>query len=108
MYGLATIQRMNAEAARNGAMTVLKTPEDARLDRLRGIKQVPEDCGLDDDDMIENMMVDSSGFGAPGELAYTQDQFSDRLQEIIEEHGPIQIGMTSQGQFQVYVGVWPA
>ncbi len=48
----------------------------------------------------EELFVDSSGFGRPGEAAMTQEQFLDKL-EIGKGYA-----IREAGEFQVYVGVY--
>lgn len=57
-------------------------------------------------ELVEELFVDSSGFGAPDELALTQDQFYKKLSELLTEHGELYATITGQGQFQVYVGLF--
>lgn len=56
--------------------------------------------------LIENLFVDSSGFGQPDEPACTQNQFIQKLTEIINTHGAVHATLTGVGQFQVYVGLF--
>lgn len=107
MYSLSTIKELNRKAVSRGKKPILlSTPEEATVDALaqRKIKHVTG--AWVDKEPTETLFVDHSGFGGPGEMAYTQEQFSKRLQELIIEHGPIRVGITESGQFQSYVGVW--
>jgi hypothetical protein len=56
--------------------------------------------------LLDNLFVDSSGFGAPDEPAYTQSQFMNKLNELLDKHGKVTTTITDAGQFQVYVGVF--
>lgn len=49
-------------------------------------------------EMTEEIMVDSSGMGSPGEPALTVPQLLDRLKPGMG------YGITSTGQFQLYLG----
>ena len=48
----------------------------------------------------DNMFVDSSGFGKPGEPALTIEQFYKQIK------AGLAYGVTEAGQFQVHVGVF--
>lgn len=50
----------------------------------------------------EALLVDSTGFGDRGELALTQEQFS----EFIQRHPGYGYAITEAGQFQVVVAVY--
>jgi hypothetical protein len=54
--------------------------------------------------LVEEMFVDSSGFGAENEPALTVNQFDKKVKELIEKEGELQAKMTNCGQFQVYIG----
>jgi hypothetical protein len=56
--------------------------------------------------LIDNLFVDSSGFGMPGEPAYTQSGFEKKMTELLDKHGEVYTTITGQGMFQVYVGVF--
>ncbi len=55
---------------------------------------------------IENLFIDSSGWGSPSEPALTGPQLENELRRIIAEHGPVTVKITSAGQFQVNMGVF--
>lgn len=60
-------------------------------------------------ELVEEYFVDSSGFGLDSEPAYTVDQFLGKLGELLtrEEYANgLTAKITSQGQFQVYVGLF--
>jgi hypothetical protein len=57
-------------------------------------------------ELIENLFVDSSGWGAEDEPALTAGQFEKKLLDIIKEHGPVYAFLTDAGQFQVYLGLF--
>jgi hypothetical protein len=54
----------------------------------------------------DDLFVDSSGWGLPGEPALTLDQFKARIGELLTVHPVLYVGVTEIGQFQCYVGVW--
>lgn len=56
--------------------------------------------------LIENIMVDNSGFGRDEELAYTRGQFESHLINLLNEHGSLTAKITEVGQFQVYIGLF--
>ncbi len=63
--------------------------------------------GLDEThERVETLFVDTSGWGAEDEPALTLTQLEARLRELVEEHGPVQVATTDQGQFQAHLGVW--
>ncbi len=51
---------------------------------------------------VDEFFVDSSGFGQPGELALTKDQFLSKVKKGLA------YAITRIGQFQVYVTVYKA
>lgn len=55
---------------------------------------------------IENLFVDSSGFGAENEPAMTIPFFERRLLELLGKYGVIYSAITSAGQFQVNIGIY--
>lgn len=58
-------------------------------------------------ELIDNLFVDSSGFGQENEPAYTSSQFERELTRIIAENGGmVYATITGVGQFQVYVGLF--
>lgn len=50
--------------------------------------------------------VDSSGFGSPSEPALTDSQFRTELLAYLREHPDHGFGITSVGQFQVFVSAF--
>jgi hypothetical protein len=56
--------------------------------------------------LIENLFVDSSGFGSTGEMALTTEEMEIKLFDFCGEHGSIYTFITSSGQFQVNIGVY--
>lgn len=58
-------------------------------------------------ELIQELFVDSSGFGADDEPALTQNRFMNELSRIIaENNGRVYATITNAGQFQVYVGLF--
>lgn len=57
-------------------------------------------------ELIEELFVDSSGFGQEGEAALTSSQFERALAALIDKHGALTAKVTNAGQFQVYVGLF--
>ena len=57
-------------------------------------------------ELIDNLFVDSSGFGSDSEPALTVDSFRSQLTRIVKEHGAVYSTITNQGMFQVYVGLF--
>ena len=56
--------------------------------------------------MIDDVMVDSSGFGSPGEPALTMGEFLDRMRNDLKEKKNLGYAIVEEGQFQVVVGVF--
>lgn len=56
--------------------------------------------------LIEELFVDSSGFGSPSEPAYTQSQFTETLKKILTDYPTVYTAITNAGQFQVYIWVF--
>ena len=54
----------------------------------------------------KDLFCDSSGFGQSDELALTQEQLVEKIQELVSEYGTIYAYITDVGQFQVYIGVY--
>jgi hypothetical protein len=56
---------------------------------------------------VATLFCDSSGFGRSSEAALTKDQALVKASELLKAHsGPLYVGLTGIGQFQVYVTVW--
>lgn len=116
MYGLETIKAMNAEAgdkARASGVQPLTLDDLADVDRLfvEHSLSIPA-LGDSTDDVeaeeLEVLFCDTSGWGAPNEPALTLAQFEAKVRALVEEHGPIMLGVGETGQFQAYVHVWRA
>ena len=57
-------------------------------------------------ELVENLFVDNSRMGADNEPALTVSQFEKRVAELLKEYGALIAKITSEGQFQVYVGLF--
>lgn len=55
-------------------------------------------------ELIKELFVDNSGLGEENEPALTRGQFIKEVEKLITEHGALTSKITSEGQFQVYVG----
>jgi len=55
---------------------------------------------------IQNLFADSSGFGQEGEASLTPSQLLKELEAIVSEHGTVYTFISSQGHFQVNIGVY--
>lgn len=56
--------------------------------------------------LLEELFVDSSGFGTDNELALTTEQLEVKLFDFCGEYGEIYTFITNEGQFQIYLGVY--
>lgn len=57
-------------------------------------------------ELVDELFVDSSGFGQDGEAALTTGQLEQRLKHLLAEHGTLHAFITGAGMFQVYVGLF--
>jgi hypothetical protein len=57
-------------------------------------------------ELVEEWFCDSSGFGTDDEPALSSRQLKDKLKEYTRKPGTYGFGVTSVGQFQVYLGVF--
>lgn len=56
---------------------------------------------------VDELFVDSSGFGDESEPALTARQLNQKLLELLQKYkGPVGIAITEVGQFQLYLGVF--
>ncbi len=53
---------------------------------------------------IDELFVDSSGFGVESEPALTVSSFETKVKNLLKEHGTLYTCITEAGMFQVYVG----
>jgi len=56
--------------------------------------------------LIQNLFVDSSGWGTTGEMALTTEEMEVKLLDLCSEYGSVYTFITSSGQFQVNIGVY--
>lgn len=56
--------------------------------------------------LIDELFVDSSGFGSETEPALTRNGFEDKLKDLLKEHGQLTAKITGAGMFQVYIGLF--
>ncbi|CAK0779636.1 hypothetical protein CCP2SC5_920023 [Azospirillaceae bacterium] len=109
MYSLETLKSLNDEE-------VKKYFEEKPLKRVLIPKDVfssPDYTGADIDGIaehftvkkLEEYFVDSSGFGSPGEPAYTIADFTAIISGLLRSNHKRQYyaAITGSGQFQVYV-----
>lgn len=57
-------------------------------------------------ELVDELFVDSSGFGQDGEAALTTGQLEQRLKHLLAEHGTLHAFITGAGMFQVYIGLF--
>jgi len=57
-------------------------------------------------ELVDETLVDSSGFGMENEPADTPDQYNKKVATLLEEHGALTAKITGVGMFQVYVGLF--
>lgn len=114
MFSSDTIASLNADAALAAAQKNLEPfiPWDADEIGIIGaefFRSIPNLGSLDISDTwdhVEDTLVDSSGFGQPGEPALTIDQALDFVIDHANESGSRGFAVTSQGQFQVVLSVF--
>jgi len=78
MYSLSVIQDMNRKAAQAAKG---KKPYKAKADGDTGVRSMPNfgDYRPAGFELEEELFVDSSGFGSPGEPALTFEQFLNKV-----------------------------
>ncbi len=106
MYSIEQIQQMNREAAvaaaEAGQVPMNVWPQTFEDD----IRAIPHVGTTDIDGFCElaEYFVDASGFGEPGEAAYTFPEFVKLGLALIEENDEsLYWAITSAGQFQVHI-----
>jgi len=111
MYDLATIQQMNEEAAAQAREERVEPlalepgfswPPPTPIPHIGTMEDAVDECC----ERVDTLFVDATGWGDDNEPALTQDQFRDKLREMVSEHGTLHVAIISAGQFQVHVGVW--
>jgi hypothetical protein len=55
---------------------------------------------------LDDLFVDSSGWGSPGEPALTLDAFKEKLAGYAKTGDTYGFGVSQAGQFQVYVSIY--
>ncbi len=107
MMGIETIQQQARDAAIEAAETNA-VPFNYGVMDVDGFETFPfpflGDYVPDGWEQVDTHFVDSSGFGEPGELALTADQFRDVIRERIDANPRVGWAIVQAGQFQVYVG----
>jgi hypothetical protein len=69
-----------------------------------GVDEAKFEVAVDeDDDALDDLMVDHSGFGREGERALTQKQFLALLKKEVEAKRGYGYAVTSVGQFQLFI-----
>lgn len=70
--------------------------------------QLIEDIkNMDSFALVEELFVDSSGFGLPTEMALTQRQLETKMETMLKEHNnELYTFITDVGQFQLYLGIY--
>lgn len=113
MWSLDTIRAMNARAAAKARKQRLEPFLLSSADQIDEMPPFPfpnmgdESDRLDKEyERIDSLFCDASGFGSPSEPAFTAEQLRSKLRRLVEEHGEVLLAIESEGEFQVYVGVW--
>ena len=65
-----------------------------------------EDINESNFTQVDELFVDSSGFGGTSEPALTQQQMFDKLNDLCNKYGELHTFLNDVGQFQVYVGIY--
>ena len=101
MYSLETINSMNRKVTNKAEHHGLR-PFVAECDNDKKVFKCPNlgDYVPKGWEKIEDLFVDSSGWGSLGEPALTKEQF---LAKVRKGFG---YAITERGQFQVYIGVF--
>lgn len=113
MFGLETIIEMNKEAgdqARERGLVPFLLEDSSQLDVMPPFPfpNIGDDSVEVDKlhERVTSLFCDKSGFGALDEPALTIEQLMEALTGLLDEHGPLQLAIESEGQFQLYIGVW--
>ena len=88
-------------------MNKMKKPYVAKVNKQLNIcKLIPNLSEFDEPDEIpgfkwvDDLFVDITGFGRPGEVVLTENQFIDKVEKGLA------YAITDVGQFQVHIGVY--
>lgn len=115
MWDLATIKELNRQAKERAIKLGLEPyliQSEQELDTMPpfpfpniGDDEVEADSLYE---RIDTLFVDKSGFGADDEPALSIDQLVTRLRRLVRENKEtgIRLAIVSEGQFQLYLGVW--
>ena len=112
MWGLETIRRLNnlvGKEARLMGKETLRLTSEKELSAWPPFPIPHLGAACEDFDgegeRVDTLFVDSSGLGSDDEPALSMRQFKARLQELLDEHGALDLAIEEQGQFQLYVAV---
>jgi len=75
-------------------------------DVFKSTKATVETMELKGYEFIQNLFADSSGLGQPDEASLTPSQLLKELESIVSKHGTVYTFISSQGHFQVNIGVY--
>lgn len=112
MFSLEQIKAMNADA---GIMARGKRLKPFLINDINQIDEMPPfpfpnmgDAVEDiEQEKLDSLFCDSSGWGSPGEPALTTEQLKTELRRLLEENDQgILVAIEEQGQFQLSLGVW--
>jgi len=114
MFTGDTLVSLNAEAALAAAAKNLVPfiPWDVSeidaigIDFLRKIPNIGSLDVSDAWDLLEEVLVDSSGYGAPGEPALTLNGCLEFIKEQVSKSSKRGFALVGTGQFQVVLGVF--
>lgn len=114
MYSSSALESLNAEAALAAAAKNLQPfiPWDISeidaigIDFLRKIPNIGSLDVSDAWDLLDEVLVDSSGVGGPGEAALTVTGCLEFIKEQVTESASRGFALVGTGQFQVILGVF--
>ena len=102
MYGLQYIKELNRP--KSLTLTKILVPDDIFKSINRcDVANIEEATGKE---YIEVLYCDSSGFGGQNEPSLTIEQLTEKIKELMDEHGQIYSCITNEGQFQVYISIY--
>jgi len=84
----------------------MRITKDNINDVFKAKKASVETMELKGFELIKELFADNSGLGASDELALTRNQFIKEVEQLVTENGSLTAKITSEGQFQVYVGLF--
>jgi hypothetical protein len=113
MLDLETLRKANDRAARKARRSgvrpyLLTDPAEVESMTSFPFPYVGDACEDWDEswDRLDDLFVDSSGFGQEGESALTEARFKKELADMIREHKRVYAALREVGQFQVWVALW--